>query len=356
MASHGHDSESVLAKHTTAVGNLATKQSTIRMFSFGFRREPLNVDDIYSGSSRTRVPKVPADLQLPFVFANHNALYRANRTARPGVTTQLDFDVLRALWYWNIARIHTFSVCDYVSQANIILMLLMLARPDLQTLCKPGALGFINAYIAAWLEQLRAPLVFTAREAFLQIWNQGPHDLICFKVGQGIAANKNMRNVCEKLDGEDWKDQLQVPAKDADFVKFMQELSDEQFYQFGPTLALKWIRIQRAAQTGKKAEQEEEETGIEDMFQNFGIAKPSTYDLDLVDWDDELVKSVLVDVEHDVERPKAEWNKNSAWMNVELAFTMIKGQYTGPQGDGNGVQSIVEGLQDVAMDGDAMKE
>jgi hypothetical protein len=107
---------------------------------------------------------------------------------------------------------------------------------------------------------------------------------------------------------------------------------------------------------GKKAEQEEEETGIEDMFQNFGIAKASTYDLDLVDWDDELVKSVLVNVEHDVERHKAEWNKNSAWMNVVLAFTMIKGQYTGPQGDGNGLQTIVEGIQGVAMDGYAMEE
>jgi hypothetical protein len=81
-----------------------------------------------------------------------------------------------------------------------------------------------------------------------------------------------------------------------------------------------------------------------------------TYDLDLVDWDNELVKSVLVDVEHDVEKPKAEWNKNSAWMNVELAFTMIKGQYTGPQGDGNGLQTIVEGIQGVAMDGYAMEE
>lgn len=79
--------------------------------------------------------------------------------------------------------------------------------------------------------------------------------------------------------------------------------------------------------TGKKEEDEEDETGIEGMFQDSGIAKPSTYNLDLVDSDDELVKSVMVDIDQEEGGALPKRNEDAFWIGVSDAICIMKGDY-----------------------------
>jgi len=342
MASPPREFDTVLSKHTKATANLAAKLSRVRV---GGLIRP-SIDDIYGTSSLTRVPTIPPDLPLSFVFTNHNSLYALKLCIPSGVTTRADFDMLRALWYWRICPSHTFSMLERGPRYNVVLMVLVLARPDLQVLCKPGALEFIRAFVAAWLECQWRPLIFTAREAFLRIWNQGTFDLISFPQRQLKMLGRRSKHVHRRLEGEV---QLQVPSEEADFVTFMQALSAEHIRDFGPALAAKWCKLQREAATGKKIEEEDEETGIDGMFQDLGIAKPSTYNLELVNWDDELVKSVLVDIDPNVEPSKPARNKDTFWMSVDNAFSILKGNYDGLPGYG-------KGAQDIEVDEDAMEE
>ena len=162
----------------TASANLSLKLDRVRI-PRRFFPEGLAINDIYSNSSRTRIPQIPKELQLPFIFANHTSLFRANHSARKP-TTQLEYDIDRALWYWSLSRQRSLSFSLNQVRFNVALIVVVLSRLDAQHLVKPSAVPFIQTYLDAWLENLHRPTEFIMREAFLQIWATGPFDLMCF--------------------------------------------------------------------------------------------------------------------------------------------------------------------------------
>jgi hypothetical protein len=137
----------LVALSTKAISNLAAKLRRVHI-SGHYLPKDLNVDDIYSASSRTRAPLVPADLQLPYILADHNAIYRMNRLAFLP-TTEKEFKLVRALYFWSMSQNHAFTVTAARIRYNVFLMLLVLSRPDLQQYTKPGALVFIRTFMAA---------------------------------------------------------------------------------------------------------------------------------------------------------------------------------------------------------------
>jgi hypothetical protein len=163
--------------NSIASANLPAKLNRVRI-PRRFFPEGLSIDDIYSSSSRTRPPQIPKELQLPFIFTHHNSLFRANRFARKPAT-QLEYDIVRALWYWSISRHHCFAhTYDHV-RFNIAVIAVVLSRPDAQHLVRPGAIPFMQAFMNKWLENVHRPSEFTECEAFLQLWATSPFDLMC---------------------------------------------------------------------------------------------------------------------------------------------------------------------------------
>lgn len=135
MSSQPLEPSTMLNNHVKATANLASKLSRVQVSRCSLP-DSLTIDDIYSGSSRTRIDTIPPDLQLPLLFTNHNTLYLTHRFAHKA-TTQSEYDMVRALWYWGISTHHSFSMANENIRYNIILMLLLLARSDLQVFCRP---------------------------------------------------------------------------------------------------------------------------------------------------------------------------------------------------------------------------
>jgi len=341
-------SDAVLAAHTQASTNLRLKLPRVRRVR-RFFGDGLSIDDIYSRSLRTRITGIPSELQLPFIFANSNALYRANHFSRPNPATQLEFDIIRAQWYWGIDFNHAFTTELDRIRYNLALMLLVVARPELQQHMKPDSLPFIHAFINAWLEDMYKPLEFTVREAFLQTWISGAFDLTCFTDGQQKGNVKRLKHSLKKLENDESEPIKDAPKGQEEFVAFMQGLNQQQLEMYGPVLAMKWIWARTREVKGTLAVPEKE-TGIEELFADFGIAKPSSYDLERVDWNDELVQGLLVDVDGNAEKVEVEFNKDAFWMKVDVAMSI----YGNKLGD---IETTSGGdIQDVDMGDSAMKK
>lgn len=199
----------------TASANLSLKLDRVRI-PRRFFPEGLAINDIYSNSSRTRIPQIPKELQLPFIFANHTSLFRANHSARKP-TTQLEYDIDRALWYWSLSRQRSLSFSLNQVRFNVALIVVVLSRLDAQHLVKPSAVPFIQTYLDAWLENLHRPTEFIMREAFLQIWATGPFDLMCFRPNLANRMQKHRKRAFTKLDALHGTKRLIVPSGQDEF-------------------------------------------------------------------------------------------------------------------------------------------
>ena len=71
----------------------------------------------------------------------------------------------------------------------------------------------------------------------------------------------------------------------------------------------------------------EDDTSIDGMFVKLSIAKPSIYDLDIVNWEDESIKSVLGDVDEEVELLPVGAKTIASWMDVSTAMNLFMGYY-----------------------------
>jgi hypothetical protein len=123
------------------------------------------------------------------------------------------------------------------------------------------------------------------------------------------------------------------------------ELSAQQLRDFGPALAWKYVDAQAqyaSAQTGH------EETGLEGASEDFALEKPATSALELVDWEQELVRGVLVDVDEDVKPKTFSYNKEACWMNSDMAFRLVMGEDCGA--------GEPAGRDTEMVDGDEMEE
>jgi hypothetical protein len=96
------------------------------------------------------------------------------------------------------------------------------------------------------------------------------------------------KSALKKLDALQGRKRLIVPSGQADFVTFMQRLDVEQVEQLGGALEMRWmfesVNLVNAGKTKDK-----DETGLEGLFADCGLSKPSTQELEHVRWDDELV-------------------------------------------------------------------
>lgn len=106
----------------------------------------------------------------------------------------------------------------------------------------------------------------------------------------------------------------------------MQGLEDGHVEQFGAALAMEWTRL-RISLTKAGKEEVKEETGIEDLFADCGIAKPSAQELEHVRWDDEMVQGLLVPVEKEVDPLEEQYNDEAFWMDIGTAKRMFKGEW-----------------------------
>jgi hypothetical protein len=86
------------------------------------------------------------------------------------------------------------------------------------------------------------------------------------------------------------------------------------------------MRKRLAAIRHAVTKREEDDTSIDGMFVKLSIAKPSIYDLELVNWEDELIKSVLGDVDEEVELLPVGANTIASWMDVSTAMNLFMGR------------------------------
>ncbi|KAH7093713.1 hypothetical protein FB567DRAFT_178804 [Paraphoma chrysanthemicola] len=334
--------EALLALHEKASANLAAKLERVRLPRHIVR--DLSIDDIYSGAASLHTPLVPADVQLPYIFSNHNALY-ANRRILPHPTTPAQLQLIRAQWFWGFDYRHNFCPANIGSRIgiryNIMLMLLMLVHPELQTLCEPGTYDFIQCFIAAWKEDEDRSEDFAAREAFIDMWAKGPFDLIYFTKHQLAVLRDELRLMYIKLNDSLDGQELHIPLDEIDFVTVMRELHPEQIRSFSLALIRAWWRVRYIASKNTDTERkcaarettdlEKDDCSIETMFVKLSIATPSAQDLKLVDWEDELVKGVLVDIDEDLEprsgSTASQTSSQMPWMDKKTAMNLFAGNY-----------------------------
>jgi hypothetical protein len=123
--------------------------------------------------------------------------------------------------------------------------------------------------------------------------------------------------------GEDAHVGQNMPLEEEKFVQFMQGLSADQLQTYGPVLADKWLR--KCDRVYRVAEGYEEETGIEDLSADFCIVKPSEHDLEQVDWETELVRALLVDVDEEAEPMMPKLRTEAFRIDADTAMKMYKG-------------------------------
>jgi hypothetical protein len=77
---------------------------------------------------------------------------KATRFTYTKPTTRQKLDIIRAIWFWGIEKWHNSMAIRDSVRCNVILMLLLLSQTELQEYCREGAISFMQAFIAAWLE------------------------------------------------------------------------------------------------------------------------------------------------------------------------------------------------------------
>jgi hypothetical protein len=324
MASQSTTSDAALQElHAKATSNVAAKLDRVPI-PRRFLPDGLTIDDIYSHSAHTRVPIVPRDLQLPFLFANHNALSRLNRFASLP-STEHDFNNIRALFFWGLDRNHAFGSRYKCMRYNMVLMLLVFARPELQQYIKPGALDFLRAFLTALMEEFSQSQDFTARESFVGLWADGRFEFVCFKSSRLKLIQKTLKTRDLHKSGKEkiW----QAFVGEEEFVGFMQGLSPSEVEVYGPVLTLSWMAAKVRVIQGVETEQHGEQTGIEGMFATLDLSKPSEYDLEHVDWEDELVRNLLVDIDQEAKGTTVQFNTGGFWMDADTAVKILVGEY-----------------------------
>ncbi|KAF2832335.1 hypothetical protein CC86DRAFT_377517 [Ophiobolus disseminans] len=212
-------------------------------------------------------------------------------------------NIMRAIWYWGLDHDHAFSTHFRNVRLNFILMSLVLADPRMRKYCDPNKLAFIEAFVDACMEHAARPEEFGCREQFLEIW----------------ALRHDMRVSLEA-------DPEYTPSEEKALTDRTSYLTDEQLRRYGPAIALQWLDQQRTADKMAKEQDSALETGIEDLFADIAVTKASEHDLSLVDWDSELMQSVLVEIDESVGQTKPVLNTQAYWMAIDTAFRIVRGE------------------------------
>jgi hypothetical protein len=229
-------------------------------------------------------------------------------------------NTIRAIWFWGVAKCHSFMWIRESVRCNVILMVLLLARPYWQRFCAKGAVEFMQAFVAAWLEATHTEKVFTARERFIDMWAKGEWELICFSARKSKTTNYALREKTKEMDAKG----INMPFNEEEFVARIQNVKDEEILEIGPPMAARWafLHVQKMYDEAR-----EQAPGIQQLFGDFSIDdKPSTMNLELVDWNGELVKAVLKDIDEGIQQKEVEKNEGACYMDERIALRILKGQ------------------------------
>lgn len=95
---------------------------------------------------------IPSYIALPFFLTNYDTIAADNFLAHP----DKPFETCRAIWYYNIDRLHSFSRFYDNIRYNVILMVILWAgriikSESVDALCDANAGNFWYTYVLAWL-------------------------------------------------------------------------------------------------------------------------------------------------------------------------------------------------------------
>jgi hypothetical protein len=244
--------------HAQAIHQLSRKLSRIPAYIFPSGRKP-TISDIYTANaSAIFVPNIPPDLQLPFIFTYYSKLASANFTVSPSLGAT---PINHALWYWALDQTHSFSRKHRQMRYNILMACIVRSSPELSAHLPTPALAFADALINAWLWNVTHQDDFAAQARFLEIWANGPFDLILFK----SKARARMEHAIKQL-GQ-YVPKLGALGGDIGFWEGLKYTSPWKLKTFGPAWAMRWIvEVEQAGRDiegkGKEAEVDEAlETG-----------------------------------------------------------------------------------------------
>ena len=115
-----------------------------------------------------------------------------------------------------------------------------------------------------------------------------------------------------------------VALSEDDFVAQMRGLGEEEVRTLGPAMAADWALLNYQAM---RVEAKKHASGIDDVFGDFCIDdKPSAMNLELVDWNGELVSAVLRDVDDGVVQKEIEKKEKAYWMEERFALRILRSQ------------------------------
>jgi hypothetical protein len=109
--------------------------------------------NIYHRPNAVTITNVPADIQLPVLFANWNEIADAAGVAKQDASTQ-DLTVARLIWHYGLDRHHNFTRHWSDTRYNIMLMAYAWATDFDESIYKPGVESFVVPYVEAWLSMI----------------------------------------------------------------------------------------------------------------------------------------------------------------------------------------------------------
>ncbi|KAL6165372.1 hypothetical protein ACJQWK_08601 [Exserohilum turcicum] len=230
---------------------------------------PLTLSDIVRQTAQaSTIRNIPPDIQLAFFLGHRDAINRfGDRPVKDEASQSLN--MTRVIWFWRLDEARQFQRFHDTMRWNTAMFVALLtlcevqsrssyplggemnmddqvktgrhdtptlrdpsahvpttARHDTQTPRHPSAQipaaarRFMTKYLAAVLEHHNTPLLFTARESFINTWKNSAWDV--YTVFRG-AQKKLLKNLMKRLN-KDWEDELDFAEKSMSAEEFQKRV------------------------------------------------------------------------------------------------------------------------------------
>ncbi|KAF1848816.1 uncharacterized protein K460DRAFT_404083 [Cucurbitaria berberidis CBS 394.84] len=292
----------------------------------------ITIYEFYFDREKSSVKNVPHDLQLEFYFANYNAFTES------GFQPQRDrnFDIVRAIWYYNLDHRHSFSRHFQGIRYNIILMVFLWAGRILESgtvdgICDDECGTFWYTYICAWMESLDNPTEFTKRDAFINVWVKSKYDLITFPRTYLQRIKKLVGTIKEMV--------TSTKFPPSEFIARCEDHSIDEalFAKEGFILALKWALTKEGDAQPEEMSSKVDAQAYEDLppirrrytpedvaIVEESLTEPERRTLCDVPWNSAHVKALLVDVDMSARGSGIEMDGRVHWMDMDKAEELLK--------------------------------
>ncbi|KAE8871908.1 hypothetical protein PTNB73_03367 [Pyrenophora teres f. teres] len=280
--------DELVALHQKAVLHLKIKLKKIPARAFPSGRKP-TLAEIYLRSETMCNTMMPFNIELDYIFKNHNEFARANFHARKRDQYYL---VSAAIFYWSMDPAHSFSIYYDPTRYNVLLAHLVLEDPKARDQLAPALVNFLKGFIYAWLEQAM---------------RQGEYDLIIWNRRQLKRIYTAIKALKAKV--------VEPPFNVDQYWDKAREQPVEEFRKHGANWAMQYIvyKAQLSKDVAAKAQAQEVEYALEEgtfvddfstLAMDMGDGAPAYLSEELFNQD--LVKSLLKDVDEGItpERPQ----------------------------------------------------